>query len=200
MTLACPYPILSITSEFLSTALPCRLRHVEGQIVPKLQFQAEPFRIALKMLQHHQYGRKMLSYQLPENVFGARLSDAPSEPSDEERTIHNRMADLHTITRDNLLMFETVGFELPREATGEQHVNILVGFVSCYTVLFSTQFCVQLGQLNDIVRLCQRFDLMFDMSEADWPLLTVEFKLLRDHQIEGIYEVSRNSLTVSPSY
>ena len=63
----------------------------------------------------------------------------------------------------------------------------------------STECYDQLGQLNDIVRLCQRFDLGFDMSEVDWPLLTVEFNSLRSHQIDGIYEVDRNPLTVFPS-
>ena len=63
-------------------------------------------------------------------------------------------------------------------------------YIECY---------VQLGQLNDIVRLCQRFDLGFDMSEVDWPLLSVEFNSLRGHQINGIYEVGRNPLTAFPS-
>ena len=60
-------------------------------------------------------------------------------------------------------------------------------------------FFFQLCQLNDIVRLCQLFDLEFDMSEADWPLLTVEFNSLRGHQMDGIYEVGFNALTVFPS-
>ena len=89
-----PYPILSIIAEFPSTAWPCRLRHVEGQTVPELQFQAEPFLVALKKLQANQYGRKMQSFQPPpENLFDALLSDAPSEPSEEEiflRTIHSQ--------------------------------------------------------------------------------------------------------------
>ena len=55
---------------------------------------------------------------------------------------------------------------------------------------------LQLGQLNDIVRLCQRFGLGFDMSKIDWPLLTVEFNSLRGHRIGGINEVCRNALTV----
>ena len=63
----------------------------------------------------------------------------------------------------------------------------------------STECYVQLGQLNDIVRLYQRFDLGFDMSEVDWPLLTVEFNSMRDHQMDGIYEVDCNPLTVFPS-
>ena len=58
----------------------------------------------------------------------------------------------------------------------------------------------QLGQLNDIVRLCQQFDLKFDMSEGHWPLLTVEFNSLRDLQRDGIYEVGFHALAVFPGF
>jgi len=132
-------------------------------------------------------------------MFEALLSNAPSEPSDEEtllRTIHSQWIDLHAVTRDNLLKFENPRFRLPRMATGEQNVKNLVSFMSRYTALFSTECHFQLGQLNDIVRLCQRFDLKFDMSEVDWPLLTVEFNSLRGHRMDGIYEVGRTALMV----
>jgi hypothetical protein len=129
-----PHHILSMAGELPSTAWPCRLRHVGGQTVPVLQFQPEPFLVALEKLRDHQYGRRMQTYQpSPENLFEALLSDAPSEPSDEEillRTIHSQWVDLHAVTRDNLLKFERPGFELPRMATGEQNVKILVGFMS----------------------------------------------------------------------
>jgi len=135
-------------------------------------------------------------------MFEALLSNAPSEPSEEEillRTIHNQWIDLRAVTRDNLLEFENPGFRLPRMATGEQNVKNLVSFMSCWTALFSTECYFQLGQLNDIVRLCQRFDLEFDMSEVDWPLLTVEFNSLRGHRMDGVYEVGRTALMVSHS-
>jgi hypothetical protein len=60
--------------------------------------------------------------------------------------------------------------------------------------------------LNDIVRLCQLFDLKVDMSEADWPLLTVAFKALTVCQMSVAYhigditEVGRTALTVFPSF
>ena len=44
------------------------------------------------------------------------LSDAPSEPSDEEillKTMRSQWDDLHHFTRHNPLKFETPGFELP---------------------------------------------------------------------------------------
>jgi hypothetical protein len=191
--------MLSIAAELRSTAWPCRLRHVEGQTIPELQFQAEPFLAALKKLQAHQYGRRMQNYQPPsETMFE---SDAPHEPSEDKillRTIHSQWVDLHAVTRDNLLKFENSGFILPRMASGEQNVKALVSFNRRWTALFSIERCFQLGQLNDIVRLCQRFDLKFDMSEVDWPLLTVEFNSLRGHRMDGIYEVRYNVLTALP--
>ena len=36
------------------------------------------------------------------------------------------------------------------------------------------------------------------MGEGDWPLLTVEFNSLRDHLMDGIYEVCRSALTDFP--
>jgi hypothetical protein len=200
---AFPDAILSITPELPSAAWPCRLRHVEGQTIPELQFQAEPFLAALKRLQAHQYGRRMQNYQPPaENMFEALLSDdPPEEPSEEEillRIIHSQWINLHVVTRDNLLKFETSGFKLPRMASGEQNVKTLVSLNRCWTALFSTERCFQLGQLNDIVRLCQRFDLKFDMTGVDWPLLTVEFNSLRGHRMDGIYEVRYNVLTDLP--
>ena len=111
-----PHPMLSTTAELPSTAWPCRFRHVEGQKCPVLQFQAEPFLVALKELQARQYSRKMQSYQPPpEDMFeGPLLSDALSDPSDEAmllRMIHSQWVSLHAVTRDNLLKFETPGFE-----------------------------------------------------------------------------------------
>jgi hypothetical protein len=47
----------------------------------------------------------------------------------------------------------------------------------------------QLSQLNDIVRLCHRFNLAFKMDDFEWPLLAVEFNSLRGHQMDGVYEV-----------
>ena len=192
------HPMLSTTAELPSTAWPCRFRHVEGQKCPVLQFQAEPFLVALKELQARQYSRKMQSYQPPpEDMFeGPLLSDALSDPSDEAillGMIHSQWVSLHAVTRDNLLKFETPGFELPRGAHGDLNVKTLVGFVSCWKALCSTEYYLQLGQLNDIVRLCQRFDIKFDMSESDWPLLTVEFNSLRSHPMDGIYEVGRDA-------
>ena len=203
MTLILLNTILNTAAELPSTAWPCRLRHVEGQTVPELQFHADPFLSALKKLQYHQYGEKMRTYKPPsEDMFEALFSDAPdapSEPSEEEvelRTIHREWIDLHANSRSNLLKFEKPDFHLPRQATGERDIKDLVRFMRHLTALLLSEPHFQLGQLNDIVRLSQRFDLKFDMSEVDWPLLTVEFNTLRGHRMDGIYEVRGNTLSV----
>ena len=134
-----PYHIPSVIAALRSTAWPCRLRHVEGQTVPELLFQAEPFLIALDRLQALQYGRMMQTYRPPEKFFEAFFSDAPSKLSDKEtllRTIHRKWTDLHPDTRENLLKFEAPGFVLPRMATGEQNVKALVSFMSCHSSMF----------------------------------------------------------------
>ena len=145
----------------------------------------------------------MRTYNPPsENLFDTLLSDtpdAPSEPSEEEvklRTIYNEWIDLDTITCSNLLKFENPGFHLPRQATGEQDVKNLVGLMCQLTALLWSKSHFQLGQLNDIIRLCQRFNLKFDMSEVDWPLLTVEFNSLRGHRMDDVYEVRANTLSL----
>ena len=149
MTLVLLYTILNTIAELPSTAWPCRLRHVEGQRVPELHFQADPFLSALKRLQYHKYGEKMQTYEPPsEDVFAALLSDAPdapdapSEPSEEEvelRTIHREWIDLHANTHSNLLEFEDPSFHLPRQATGEQNVKNLVGLMRYPTVLLLSE-------------------------------------------------------------
>ena len=142
----------------------------------------------------------MRTYNPPsENLFDTLLSDTPSEPSEEEvelRTIHREWIDLHAITHSNLLEFENPNFLLPSQATGEQDVKNLVSLIRHSTALLWPEPRFQLGQLNDIVRLCQRFDLKFDMSEVDWPLLTVEFNSLRGHRMDDdVYEVRDNTLS-----
>ena len=204
MALVPLYTILNTIAELPSTAWPCRFRHVEGQIVPQLHFQADPFLSALRNIQDNQYGQKMRTYQPPsENLFHSLLSDsqsdALSEPSDEEvklRKVHSAWIDLHANTRSNLLKFENPDFYLPGQATGEQDVKNLVSPTHHSIALLWPEPYSQLGQLNDIVRLCQRFDLKFDMSEMDWPLLTVEFNSFRGHRMDGIYEVCDNTLSV----
>ena len=136
-----PYHILSIIAELPPPVWPCRLRHVEGQTVPELQFHAEPFLVGLKKLQSHQYGQKMRAYRPPpENVFDALDLFEPPDGEVLLGTIYNQWIELQAVTRDNLLKFETPEFRLPRMATGEQNVQSLVSFMSCRTAPFPTEF------------------------------------------------------------
>jgi hypothetical protein len=181
------YTMLSYVAELPSTAWPCRLHHVEGQTVPKLTFHPDPFLDALKKFQNEKYGRKMENYKPPsEDTFASLLSDdpfdTPCEPSEEEiklRTIHSEWIVLHAITRANLLKFEDPDFKLRRTAEGEQDVKHLVGLTHFRVASPSIERHFQLGQLNHIVRLCQCFDLKFDTTRVEWPLLEVEFNSLR---------------------
>ena len=39
------------------------------------------------------------------------------------------------------------------------------------------------------MRLCKRFDVKFEGTEEDWPVLRVEFSSLKDSNVNEIYEV-----------
>ena len=39
------------------------------------------------------------------------------------------------------------------------------------------------------MRLCKRFDVKFEGTEEDWPVLSVEFGSLKDRNVNEIYEV-----------
>ena len=39
------------------------------------------------------------------------------------------------------------------------------------------------------MRLCKRFDVKFEGTEEDWPVLSVEFSSLKDRNVNEIYEV-----------
>ena len=124
----CAVSVLNITAG-RSTAWPCRLRHVKGQKVPKLQFHAEPFLAALMELRTRRYGAKMKTYKPPSDDHVITLSGPPPQPSQEEvtlRVIRNQWRDLHALTCKNLMEFEAPEFELPQMASGEQDVKKLV--------------------------------------------------------------------------
>jgi hypothetical protein len=141
----------------------------------------------------------MKGYKPPkDDPFADVLSDSVLENEEHigqdqelKHFIYRNWIDLHATTRDNLERFETPGYSLSSSAIGLEEVSKLVG---CGTVPqnFSEGFFVimQLAELNDIVRLCHRFKLPFDMEFPLWPLLTVEFNSLRDKKVEGIFEAS----------
>ena len=39
------------------------------------------------------------------------------------------------------------------------------------------------------MRLCKRFDVKFEATEEDWPVLSVEFSSLKDRDTNEVYEV-----------
>jgi hypothetical protein len=98
-----------------------------------LEFDAAPFLDALEKLRAKQYGRQMEKYKPPsDGLYDKLFSDeAIPKPSEEDvrlRIIHSQWVDLHPITRQNLLKFETPGFKLPKMASGEQEVKNLVSY------------------------------------------------------------------------
>ena len=48
---------------------------------------------------------------------------------------------------------------------------------------------VQLGEINNVVRLCKRLGAPIDTDNAGWPLLSIEFNALKDEEIDGVFEV-----------
>ncbi|KAG8824093.1 hypothetical protein FRC19_002548 [Serendipita sp. 401] len=161
------------SDELPSTAWPCRLRHVPGQKIPELTFDDGPFISGLRALQKAQYSAKVKSYQPPSDDSYDFMLEPESRLGEEDsalKELHAQWADLHAVTRKNLDMFENSQFVLPNKATGHAEVKALLGI------------------LNDIIRLCFRFKLSFQMNDVEWPLLTVEFNSLRNLQIDGIYE------------
>ncbi|KAG8796745.1 hypothetical protein FRC17_007956, partial [Serendipita sp. 399] len=161
------------SDELPSTAWPCRLRHVPGQKIPELTFDDGPFVSGLKALQKAQYGVRLKSYEPPSDDSYDFMLQPETRVEEEDSTLkelHAQWADLHAATRQNLDKFERPGYILPNKARGHADVKALLGI------------------LNDIIRLCFRFKLPFQMHDVEWPLLTVEFNSLRNLQIDGIYE------------
>ncbi|KIM23876.1 hypothetical protein M408DRAFT_332078, partial [Serendipita vermifera MAFF 305830] len=166
-------PILP-SDELPSTAWPCRLRHVPNQAIPQLEFDDAPFISGIAALKEARYGARLSEYQPPsDDVYDVMFEEETEEPSPEEvrmKELHAQWVDLHAATKENLKLFEQPNYYLPSKATGHREVKDL------------------LSKLNDVVRLCHRFKLNFNMEDVEWPLLTVEFNSLRGHQMDGIYE------------
>ncbi|TDL23502.1 hypothetical protein BD410DRAFT_787351 [Rickenella mellea] len=165
------------SNELPSTAWPCRLRHVKGQLTPTLEVDTTAFQMGIAGLQARGYGKMMANYTPPtDDPFAGILDDVPSTtgiPNADEahlKVIYIHWVDLHPATRANLMRFETRGFYLPPKVEGEDAVRGL------------------LNDLNDVVRLCHRFRVPFNMSHTEWPLLSVEFDSLRHEEIDGVFE------------
>jgi hypothetical protein len=173
------------------TALPCRLRHQKGQSTPCLSFDPTPFCQGLTKLRQCKYGEKMQCYTPPDsNPFEDDFEDDHAEGLSAPglASIYNSWSGLHPHTQENLRHFENPEFELATAAEGMKTVQKVVGRAIC--MLLCLSLISQLGELNDIARLCHCFRLGFDMKNVGWPLLTVEFDSFREQEIDGIFEAS----------
>ncbi|KAG8820618.1 hypothetical protein FRC19_008722 [Serendipita sp. 401] len=153
------------SDEFPSTAWPCRVRHVEGQKEPELRYDQAPFLVALEKLRQWKHGSTMQQFKPP-----LYIDDDTPEDLVDKMKIWQRWNDLHAKSKDNLECFEDPQFQLVKSARGTEAVMNL------------------LFQLNDIVRIYQRFGPIFGEDVTDWPLLTLEFPSLRGRKIQGIFE------------
>ena len=192
-TLSFFLPCSDLEVELPSTAWPCRLRHVLGQSTPKLTFDPVPFKMGIAKLQEHRFGSKMLTYQPPtdDDPFADILEESTldSAQSEDLVRIYSHWKNLPKQTRRNLLQFEDPDFELRSCAEGETHVTELVRTLPQFVISLTSDTLVQLGQLNDVVRLCHCFHLGFSFDGGEWPLLCVEFESLRNRHVDGISEV-----------
>ncbi|KIJ60882.1 hypothetical protein HYDPIDRAFT_31927 [Hydnomerulius pinastri MD-312] len=181
-------PILP-SDELPSTSWPCRLRHVKGQDIPTLEIDAPYFQAGIERLKSHKFGAMMANFKAvqDEDPFGVILDcseddasfdeldsikiDAKAEELNIQRTIYSCWVDLDPSTKANLLKFEDEDFRIQTTAQGCVDVTEL------------------LAQLNDVVRLCKRLDVPLpSVDTTTWPLLTVEFEVLRDLDLHGTFE------------
>ncbi|KLO16285.1 hypothetical protein SCHPADRAFT_901671 [Schizopora paradoxa] len=173
------------SDDLPATAWPCRLLHVKGLREPCLTLDPKYFRSCIKELRAKGYGNMMKNYKPPrDNDAYSALFDDPNaavvskgltsntiRDANEKREIFKNWNDLHTKTKENLLRFEQPNFTLPDEATGREDVIDLLALV------------------NDIIRLCGRFNIKKPHNKPDkWPLLKVEFESLRDHNLDSDFE------------
>ena len=126
-----------------STVWPCRLRHVQGQTEPRLEYDQRPFLLGISSLRKEKFGEKLQTYSPPsENLFDDMSSDIEKAPPTEEETklrgIHAHWINLHSQTKANLLQFEKEEFQLAEDASGEVAVTTLVStFWTGWTRLIS---------------------------------------------------------------
>lgn len=114
------------SSELPSTAWPCRLVHVKGEMQPSLQVRTEPFDRAIQILREHGYASKMRNYKpQSDTILDAMVQGYDSEAPAMLDVYHEWMS-LHGATRDNLVKFEEASFKLPAQVSGVKDVKDLV--------------------------------------------------------------------------
>ncbi|KLO16294.1 hypothetical protein SCHPADRAFT_221937 [Schizopora paradoxa] len=179
------------SDDLPATAWPCRVLHSPDQQEPSLILDPKYFQGCINSLRAKGYGNMMRDYNPPKifDDYSAILFDdldetvttrgtLPSPTIEDEignPTLKDKISrcwiDLHPKTKQNLLRFEEPNFVLPEEAIGKEAVIDLLGLV------------------NDIIRLCIRFDIKKpDSKSCKWPLLKVNFECLREHVLDGEFE------------
>jgi hypothetical protein len=132
--------------ELPSTAWPCRVQHVRGQLIPSLEIDGVYFQRAINALRALKFGAMMKDYSPSKetNQFSAVLDDMseadgldgrhcdPGAVAEhlKKRNIYKNLVDLHPMTKINLLKFEEDGFRIPKHASGENQVQDLVRSVA----------------------------------------------------------------------
>lgn len=121
--------------ELPSTAWPCRIRHAKGRTTPLLEVDPTSFQESINILKKLRYGGSMAGYVPPsDDTFADVLTGKPqstaSQADMQKLEIYNKWADLHPLTKQNLLRFEEKDFKLPAKAKGEVDVRILVSILS----------------------------------------------------------------------
>lgn len=98
--------------ELPSTAWPCRIMHVKGQVHPKVLVRTQPFNRAIQIFKQHRYASQMKNCNPPVAA--------------ELREVHQEWMSLPPTTKENLLEFEEADFQLSEHAHGVEEVKNLV--------------------------------------------------------------------------
>ncbi|KAH7918877.1 hypothetical protein BV22DRAFT_893721 [Leucogyrophana mollusca] len=130
------------SDELPSTAWPCRLQHVKGQVVPSLEIDATYFQVGIDGLRRCKYGAMMDQFNAPEDAdpFSDDIEGSLDEDMDEDmssadtedinelnrkREIYYIWAEFHPATQEHLLVFEQDDYQIPARADGEGDVSDL---------------------------------------------------------------------------
>jgi hypothetical protein len=137
-------------TELPSTAWPCRIRHVPGQLEPKIELDTSHFQEGIDALFAKQYGRALKTYTPPDDDPFAVLFDEfdnngsdigdemksiggqEKETESELRVLYSKWIDLHPFTKDNLTKFEEGGYKLASTASGYEDVIKIVSIHGFY--------------------------------------------------------------------
>jgi hypothetical protein len=163
-----------------ATAWPCRIRHKRGCPEPSLSCNPEPFEQALSTIRAANIvPRDVLRQWTSAAGYSTHSSSAQAQgvPDTAEDL---RWTDLPRSTQENRKLYSD-GWTLTSTASGVGPIHEM------------------LADINDIYRLCRRFNLLFDDAKAasSWPVIEVEFRSLPDDE-NVVFEVCSLQCTTSP--